>query len=221
MSAELIYDIVIHLSYLLFLVGFSLKDILWLRIVIIVAATVDLIGRMWLSPEPMYADVVWCIFDILVNAYQLTIIVKERSTLTFNPKEELLHKLVFTAIPSLHFKRLMNLAIWKTIPKGSRLIQQNTEVETLMVLFDGTAQVEIDGNIVTYLGVGKFIGEMSFLSGNLTSANVDTLSECTVVEWNKAQLRELMQKDEVLERSMHSVFSADLVQKLIKNNKGE
>lgn len=214
------YDIVINISYLLFLVGFALKDILWLRIVIIIAASVDIIGRAWLAPEPLYSDIIWCSFDVIVNGYQLIMIARERSLLRFTDEEKHLHKMVFRNVPELQYKRLLNIGAWETLPDASVIVKQNAEMESLIVIYEGLAKVEVDGKIVTYLRNGNFVGEMSFLSGNLTTAKVTTLMPTRVLTWKKSVLQELMNKDEDLLMAMHSVFSGDLLAKLTKHTSG-
>ncbi|MBX7156394.1 MAG: cyclic nucleotide-binding domain-containing protein [Candidatus Kapaibacterium sp.] len=215
-----LYDIVINLSYLLFLVGFALKDILWLRIVIIIAASVDIIGRAWLAPEPLYSDIIWCAFDVIVNGFQLVMIVRERSTLKFSDEEKHLHKMVFRNVPELQYRRLLNIGAWQTINDATVIVEQNKELDSLVVIYEGLAKVEVNDTVVTYLRNGNFVGEMSFLSGNLTTAKVTTLMPTRVLTWKKSVLQELMNKDEELLMAMHSVFSGDLLAKLTKHTSG-
>ncbi|MCM2359749.1 MAG: cyclic nucleotide-binding domain-containing protein [Geobacteraceae bacterium] len=215
-----LYDVVINLSYLLFLVGFSLKDILWLRIVIIIAASTDIIGRAWLAPEPLYSDIIWCAFDVAVNGYQLAIILRERSTLNFSDEEKLLHTMAFRNIPELQFRRLLNISTRQTLPNATTFVEQHSELNSLIVIYDGLAKVEVDGAVVNYMRNGNFVGEISFLTGNSTTASVTTLMPTSIFSWKKSDLKELMNKDSELHMMMHSVFSADLLLKLVNHTGG-
>lgn len=212
------YDIVINLSYLMFLVGFALKDILWLRIVIIIAASVDIVGRMWLAPEPLYSDVIWCAFDVVVNGYQLAMILKERRGLLFTEKEKQLHAMAFPQVPWLQFKRLLSIAVWKQVDAQTLLTQQNSDVPSLLLIFQGSAVVEIDGAVVNHIANGNFVGEMSFLSGKPATADVRADAHTELILWDKSQLIDLMKKDEILRLALHTVFSGDLMRKLAKSN---
>jgi len=70
---------------------------------------------------------------------------------------------------------------------------------------------------VSYVRNGQFVGEMSFLSGNLTTATVTTIDETRCLLWDKEQLRELMRKDMEVETSLSMVFNSDLLAKLLGN----
>lgn len=215
-----LYDAVINLSYLLFLVGFALKNILWLRVVIIIAASVDIAGRAWLAPEPLYTDIMWCAFDIIVNGYQLAMILIERSALKFNAEEKHLHEMVFSSVPELQYRRLLNIGKWQTLPEETTIVEQNSSIDSLIVIYEGLAKVEVDGEIVSYSRNGSFVGEMSFLTGNNTTASVTTLVPTHIFSWGKSTLKGLIDKDHDLQMAMNSVFSSDLLVKLTKHTTG-
>lgn len=215
-----LYDAVINLSYLLFLVGFALKNILWLRVVIIIAASVDIVGRAWLAPEPLYTDIMWCAFDIAVNGYQLAMILIERSALKFNDEEIRMHEMLFRNVPKIQYRRLLNIGTWQTLPTETTIVEQNSEINSLIVIYDGLARVEVNGEIISYSRSGSFVGEMSFLTGNQTTASVTTLMPTFVFSWEKSVLKELIDKDQDLQVAMNSVFSSDLLVKLMKHTKG-
>lgn len=216
-----LYDAVINLSYLLFLVGFALKNIVKLRIVIIIAASVDIVGRLWLAPEPLYTDVIWCAFDIVVNGYQLAMLFIERSAVKFSDKEKHMHEMVFQNIPELQYRRLLDIGSWQTLPTETMIVDQNSEIDSLIVIYDGLAKVEVNGKIVSYSRSGTFVGEMSFLTGNCTTARVTTVMPTLVFSWKKSVLKELMDKDLDLQMALHSVFSGDLVVKLMEHTQGK
>lgn len=215
-----LYDAVINLSYLLFLVGFALKNILWLRVVIIIAASVDIVGRAWLAPEPLHTDIIWCVFDIVVNGYQLVMILIERSALKFTDEEKHLHKTLFRNIPELQYRRLLDAGRWHTLQDETTIVEQNSEMDSLIVIYDGLVKIEVDGKIVSYLRNASFVGEMSFITGDLTTASVKTLMPTHVISWEKSVMKELMDKDHELQMAMNSVFSGDLIAKLKKHTKG-
>lgn len=215
-----LYDAVINLSYLLFLVGFALKNILWLRVVIIIAASVDIVGRAWLAPEPLHTDIIWCVFDIAVNGYQLVMILIERSALKFSDKEKQLHETLFRNVPELQYRRLLNIGTWQTLQDETTIVEQNAEMDSLFVICDGLARVDVDGETVSYLRSGSFVGEISFLTGNHTTASVTTLMPTFILSWEKSALKELMDKDHDLHMAINSVFSGDLLVKLMKHTKG-
>ncbi len=210
-------DIVLHLAYLLFAVAYAMKDVFWMRIVLIVGATVDIYYRIYLMPEVGYTDIYWCFGDIVINLYQFIMLYRERKGLMFNDEEKSIYNLVFSKVPQIQYKRLLKVAEWQSVAENTQLVTQGTDLETLMIISDGVANVEVDGKVLTYLRAGNFIGEMSFLTGGLTTANVTTLTPTRLLVFNRARLRELLSKDEEIDRAMHSVFNGDLLAKLTKH----
>ncbi len=210
-------DFVLHFAYLLFAIAYAMKDVFWMRIVLIVGASVDILYRWLLANDISYPDIFWCSGDIVINLYQFIMLYRERQGLLFNDEEKGIYNLVFSKVPHLQFKRLLKAADWQTVPEQTRLVNQGTDLDTLMIIYDGVANVEVDGKVLTYLRAGNFIGEMSFLTGNLTTANVTTLTESRLLVFDRSKLREIMGKDEELDRAMHSVFNGDLLAKLSKH----
>ncbi len=210
-------DFVLHFAYLLFFIAYAMKDVFWMRIILIIAASIDIVYRYALAVDISYPDIFWCTGDIVINVYQFVMLYRERKGLLFNEEEKGIYNMVFSKVPQLQFKRLLKAAQWQSVEEHTQLVKQGTELDTLMIIYDGVANVEVDGKVLTYLRAGNFVGEMSFLTGNLTTANVTTLMPCRLLVFNRGVLRDIMSKDEELDRAMHSVFNGDLLAKLSKH----
>ena len=113
------------------------------------------------------------------------------------------------------YRKLLDIAGYEDLPIDFVIIHQNTTVDKLALISDGLAKIEVDGTIVSYVRNGQFVGEMSFLSGNLTTATVTTIDETRCLLWDKEQLRVLMKKNIEVEASMQMVFSSDLLSKMM------
>ena len=140
---------------------------------------------------------------------------RERRNLKFTDEELALHAKVFKNMPKTAYRKLLNIAGYEDLPNDFVMIHQDTTVDTLALISDGLAKIEVDGKIVSYVRNGQFVGEMSFLSGNLTTATVTTIDETRCLLWDKEQLRELMKKNIEVEASMQMVFSSDLLSKMM------
>ncbi len=210
-------DIVLHFAYLLFFIAYALKDVFWMRVILILGASVDIYYRYALVPDISYTDIYWCVGDIVVNVYQFIMLYRERKGLLFNDEERAMYKMVFSRVPELQYKRLLKIAEWQDVPENTVLVRQGTELDTLMIISDGLCKVEVEDKLLSYIRNGNFIGEMSFLTGNPTTANVITLMPTRMLVWNRTKLREVLGKDEDLHNAMHSVFNGDLIAKLSKH----
>jgi hypothetical protein len=72
---------------LFYLAAYILKDILWLRVLIIIGFNIELVYHFRDLHAPEWAEIVWCGFYILVNGYQLTMLYRERRNLKFTDEE--------------------------------------------------------------------------------------------------------------------------------------
>ena len=62
---------------ILYLISYAVRDILWLRILTVVAASI-LIAYFWLLPEPLYTVVYWNLLFTGINIYWVTRLMLER-----------------------------------------------------------------------------------------------------------------------------------------------
>ena len=209
-------DLVGHLANLIYCVGFIIKNILWLRLVMIVAAIVEIIYLYNFPDGPVWVYIYWCILWIAVNFVQLTILLREKITLKFSPEEYRLYQLTFSSIPEILYKKLISVAKWGDTDPESILVDEGVEFDKLLLIYSGIAEVESQNELVAYLRDGNFVGEMSFISGNLTSARVRALSEIKYVYWDKSTLTKILNKSKELDDGLRTVFNIDLVKKLTK-----
>lgn len=198
-----------------YLAGFIVKDILWLRVLIIIGFNIEMVYHFRDLHKPEWAEIVWCGFYIIVNAWQFTMLYRERKNLKFTDEELSLHAKVFKHMPKTAYRKLLNIAGYEDLPIDFVMVHQNTAIDKLALISDGLAKIEVDGKTVSYVRNGQFVGEMSFLSGNLTTATVTTIDETRCLLWDKEQLQQLMKKDIEVEASLQMVFSSDLLAKLM------
>lgn len=198
-----------------YLAGFIVKDILWLRVLIIIGFNIEMVYHFRDLHKPEWAEIMWCGFYIIVNAWQFTMLYRERKNLKFTDEELSLHAKVFKNMPKTAYRKLLNIAGYEDLPIDFVMVHQNTTIDKLALISDGLAKIEVDGKTVSYVRNGQFVGEMSFLSGNLTTATVTTIDETRCLLWDKEQLQQLMKKDIEVEASLQMVFSSDLLAKLM------
>ena len=71
------YDIIIHLAYLITFVALSIKDVLFLRIVLSVACFLQVIYQLGFNDNPDIA--VWNALFLITNLIQVVKLIKERA----------------------------------------------------------------------------------------------------------------------------------------------
>ena len=104
---------------------------------------------------------------------------------------------------------------------GEVLTRQGEPVQNLMYLADGVVKVETGDRIVAVLGPGDYLGELSFLSGNPATATATVVKPVRILGFDQAKLKEAIQADPQLRRTLESALNRNLAGKLARSNTAE
>src|ERR1700742_325745 len=103
------FDLLIHAANVLFLVSYMVRDILWLRILTVIA-TLCLIPYYFTRPEPMMVPIYWSLVFAALNVYWIVRLLLERAPMRLNSDEQRLCELVFRTMPPREMVRLLKIA---------------------------------------------------------------------------------------------------------------
>jgi len=204
----------LHLGNILYLLAYSVRDILWLRILTVVA-TLSLIPYYYCcSLTPLYAPIGWCTLFTLVNVFQIGMLIMERRPVFLGEDELRLYKMVFRSFSPREFTKLMSIAQWKTANENQPLLLQDESVEQLALISTGRGRVEVDGRYIAEVSPGQFVGEMGFLTQQLASASVIASLRVEYLAWPVDQLKALFEDAPQLQVKVQGILGTDLVEKL-------
>ena len=113
----------------------------------------------------------------------------------------------------------MRAGTWVRYAEHDNIILENQDAEKIFFLVEGEAEVKIKDKRISTIKKGSFVGEMSFLTGNLPSADVAASANSKLIGWKKEKLKALMKKDHTLRHEIHSLFSHDIIAKLHHQNR--
>jgi hypothetical protein len=212
-------DILGHISNSLYALGFAIKNMLWLRLAIIAGCVIEIIYRMNISESALWTDVPWCTIYIVLNAVQIAILMRDQSMSRFTEEEKRIYKLSFNNFSPGDFQKLLKIAGRKTFHTGQVLMEEGVQLDYLVYISDGLCEVNSDGKLIANVRSGSFAGEMSFMTGRPTSAQVRAAVETHCFVWPKAALKELMEKKTEIEDGLKTVFNADLISKLSRSDR--
>src|ERR1700749_5112587 len=156
-------DLLIHAANVLFLAAYMVRDILWLRILTVVA-TICLIPYYYVRPEPMMVPIYWSLVFAALNIYWVVRLVLERAPMRLTADEQRLCELVFRTMTPREMMALLKLATGKDAEPGECFIEQHKPLDRLMVIYSGRACAEVDGLRVTELEPGRFIGSIDYVT---------------------------------------------------------
>ena len=116
--------------------------------------------------------------------------------------------------------RLLESANPETFAPNSVIIRQGEELKTIFVILDGEVVVEQTNPTETEtmelarLGVGSVFGEMSFLTGERTSATVRTMTEVDVLCLPHRDLRKFLHQDPAFSAQFFKSLAVTLAARL-------
>lgn len=210
-------DLLGNFYNLVYVLGLLVKNILWLRLVILFAAILEIVYN-FLCPEIQWPDIYWTAGYILVNVYELFFLVRERINLRFTEKEKIVHLLSFAPMNDVNYKKVLNISKWQKADPETILVEEGVILDKLILIFSGVAKVEINDQIVAYIGDGNFVGEMSYITNNMTNAKVTSITEIEYLTWNRTDLNKLISSSNEIDESLKTIFNLDLVSKLTKKD---
>ena len=204
---------IIHVANILYLLSYSVKDMLWLRCLTVVAA-LCLLPYYYVQPVPLTAAIVWNLLFIGINLIQIVILLRERRPVTLTEDQQRLYQLAFHSVTPREFLKLLEVACWEEAADGQLIVRKGEDIDRMMVIHSGSASIRCGEQTVAELGPGQFVGEMSFITGDPTSADVVALKTLRYVSWSKDSLRCLLDERPQLKVALQDAIGADLVGKL-------
>ena len=203
----------VHAANVLYLFSYLVRDILWLRILTVVAAS-TLIPFFLFRPEPLLAPVYWNLLFTALNIYWIARLILERRPVHLTGNDLRLYQLVFRCLTPREMLQLLKLGTWEEASNDECFITQGDELERLMVICVGKACVMKDGKAVEELGAGQFIGGISFITERKAPADVVALEHTWYMSWPKTTLKEFLDSKPGLHTALQLTLGFDLSQRL-------
>jgi hypothetical protein len=208
------YELFGHMAFLMVAISLTVKDILLLRVISIVASLSSITYNYFVPAFPLWLVINWNLVFILINTVRIGHLVHEKVTVSFSEKEKELYETLFRNFSPVEFMKILRISEWKSANKNETLTTQGQPVNNLMLVYNGAAKVIKDGQEVALLKDGDFIGEMSFNSNNPANATVIAVESVQILSWPKEELKKLLNRNPSMKFATQSVLSANLVQKL-------
>ena len=202
-------DLLIHAANVLYLFAFMVRDILWLRILAVIASAC-LIIYFYFRPEPLMAPIYWNLVFAALNIYWIWRLLLERRPVKWSMDEQRLCELVFRTMTPREMIKLLKLATWNNVEAGECFVQRGKPLDRLMVIYSGKACAEVDGHKVTELQPGYFIGSISYVTEEAAPANIVAIEPTRYLSWHKSILKDFMKKNPDLHLALKSTLAIDL-----------
>ena len=208
-----------HLAFGLIAFSFLVKDILYLRLVSILASLFSVFYNWVIPAEPMWLAINWNIIFVAVNLYHIAVIIYEKRPVHMSPKHKELYETMFKGMTPVEFLKITKIADWTHFKSGEFITQQHHNVPTLNLIYNGTVDVTVDSKKVAELKDGQFVGEMSFLTEKPATATCRAKHNTECLTWEQQGFKELLKRNPSLYFSIQSLLSAQVSEALVSSSK--
>jgi len=214
-----IATIVGHLAFGLIAFSYLVKDIMYLRILSIVASLFGMFFNYTVPVEPMWLPIGWNGLFVLVNLYHISVLLYEKRPINMDDKNTELYETLFKELTPVEYLKISKAAQWQHYGPGEKIIRQGTLVADLVLIYNGTVDVEVGDSVVAQLRDGQFVGEMSFLTEKPATASciVKHPTECLV--WKQREFKDLLKRNPSLYFTIQSLLSAQVSSNLVSSSK--
>jgi hypothetical protein len=208
-------DVPGHISYLIIAVSYWLTNIYWLRVTAVVGLALEIV-YFRLSGGALHAGIAWDVVFILINAWQICRLIADRRALASLSEVQLLRQGPFAGFDSVQLASVLKTGTWRDFDAGTRLTEEGRPVGHLVLICEGQALVETDGEEIANLHDGAFVGEMAFLSGNPASATVTVGRRTRAFVFDAGKLAALARENHSIAGDLHRAIARDLARKLAR-----
>ena len=204
-------DLIGHLAFGLIAFSFLVKDILWLRLVSILASAFGMAYNYFIPANPMWIAIGWNGIFIGLNLYHIAVIVYEKRPIKMAPKDKELYQTLFKDMTPVEYLKISKIARWKKFTAGDVIIRQEHMVTDLILIYNGTVDVMVRDKKVAELRDGQFVGEMSFLTEKSATATCVVKHDTECLVWKQPEFKDLLKRNPSLYYTIQSLLSNQLI----------
>jgi hypothetical protein len=207
-----LHFIVLNISYILVTIGLLVRDMLLLRSMITIS---ELLIIGWALTVGNHVIAGWNAVFLVINLFQIVRLIIERMPVKLPEELKDIYLNVFNELKEREFLYFWNTG--KTISVTDEfLCRENQYQDELMLILDGQVSVRKNGNEIAKLKRGSFVAEMSFMTGEPSSADVVNSEKTRCIVWSKEKLKHLEQLNQDLLMKLQVTLGKDLTYKLQK-----
>jgi CRP-like cAMP-binding protein len=206
-------DYFIHAANILLLAAYSVRDILWLRL-LAVASSLAALPYFLLQPTPLWAAFGWSVLFTAINLFQTWRLLLERRPVKLTLEEEEVRRLAFPDLPPRKVLQVLSIGSWASAAPGERLIEHGKPVNSMSLIVSGKVQVSKEGRVLGDLGAGEIVGSALLLSGAVAEVDAVTTEPTRTVRWDAGTLERYLNANPETRNLFQRHLARDLAGKL-------
>lgn len=204
-----------HTAYFITFVALAIREVLFLRIVLSCANSLQVVYQLFYNNNPDIAF--WNFIFLLVNTIQVVKLIRERSPVKIPHEIEDIFRTKFSNMTHREFLYFWSLGKQKEIT-DSTVIDEGEYQKSIFLILSGQAQVQRDERIIATLNRPEFVGEISFITREPASADVNSKGKMFYIEWDQEELRRLKISNPAFWTKLNQILGEDLAKKIKHNS---
>ena len=206
-------DWFLHTSNLLFLAAYSVRDVLWLRLLAI-AATLISLPYYFLQPRALWTPIVWSMIFIAIHLLRSWGLVLERRPVKLTGDEEKIRRLIFPNLPARKVLQVLSIGSWTSANAGEQLMEHGKVPEKISLLVSGKVRATRDGRSLGELGEGDLVGSALILTGIAPNVDVVAVEPIRAMQWEVGTLEKYLAANPETRSAMQHHLAHDLASKI-------
>jgi CRP-like cAMP-binding protein len=205
----------VNLSNIVFLVAFSLRDLLMLRILPFVGEGV-ILPYYYFQNEKLWPPIFWSAAFMMVNAVRIVAVILERRPVILSGREEQLYRVAFSSIDKREFLRLVCLVRWVDCSPGEVILAKGQLISHAIVVISGEIEAVLSSETRIVLRPGQLVGTVAADCGLASLVEFVVRGPASLAKWDLRQLTEFTASRPLLRAKILAIVNADLAAKLTR-----
>ena len=214
-SSEFIFENIIHLGAVLYLVCFLFRDQVWLRIFAFLGDGVYCAYYWGITDQPLWSAITYSALNMFINLVMVMGILNDRRETTLGDNDMKLYQ-GFAGMTPGDFRRLSRIGTWKTADQDITLTEEGRPLAELHYVLEGDVEISKSGRPIP-VSAGIFIGEIAYLKQAVASATVKLKSGAVYMSWPHEALLKATAKHDGLKQSLAHLLSTDMATKIARS----
>lgn len=206
-----------HVAYAFLATSYILTNIFWLRVTAVFSMFLEIV-YFYLSGGDLSIGIGWTVLFILINAYQLFVLLRDRWSLQLPEKEGPILREALQGLDDSQIARLLKATEWIDCNAGDVLTRQDAPVDALYFICSGRANVKVKNANVAHLEKGAFVGEIAYLTGNAATATVIIEKPSRILKFSKMRMAKVTGADDQINGIIYQLLGRDLASKMQRSN---
>ncbi|MDH3762483.1 MAG: cyclic nucleotide-binding domain-containing protein [Gammaproteobacteria bacterium] len=207
-------DIFYAIAGLVSCAALALRNILWLRILLVISALAYIVSGVTLGLTPLVG---WNTAFLGINLVHVIMLLLDKIAITLPRETREVYQKHFASLSPREFKELITSNGF-CVYQDQNIISESEVPDRLFIVLRGKVNIIKGNETIATLKAGGFVGEMSFLSKEPASANAYAENFVQCAFWTHDDLEKLKQKNLDAYDKFIAIIGCDLVRKLNYQN---